>query len=59
MFSQPVQCTAYLDNQITARPEHAHVTYLDMTKAIIELHGAHAVLMCDDTLYSAYVLEDK
>jgi hypothetical protein len=48
-----------MDHQIERRPDEANVVYLNMTKAIIELHGAHAVLMCDNELYTAYILEDK
>lgn len=59
IFSNPFQYLQFLDNQITNRPEHTNIMYLNMSATILELHGGHAVLRCDGEMYTAYILEDK
>ena len=57
-FSTQFQCVRYHDLQSTNRPAHANITYLGMTKTIIELHGGHAVLTCRGHKFTAYILEE-
>ena len=59
IFSTQFQCVRYHDLQSTNRPAHANITYLGMTKTIIELHGGHAILQCKGREYSAWIMEEK
>jgi len=56
LFATQFQCLQYWDEQVVSRPVITTVKYSNMSTAIIGFHGAHAVLSCDDGMYTANLL---